>query len=106
MSGGCGAHGACGWNDICVCQEGWSGSSCSFCRLLIIHLESINFIKTLPLKDLGCTAGGCLACQNAGICNSYTGKCECKFGFTGAECATSTNGVVYFNKFQFCFFFF
>ncbi len=37
--------------------------------------------------DIGCNAGDCLTCANGGNC-LLNGTCDCKFGFTGEQCAT------------------
>ena len=41
----CGSNGGCGLNDLCVCKEGWGGSSCSVCMLKFRILG--DFFKNL-----------------------------------------------------------
>eukprot|EP00929_Paragymnodinium_shiwhaense_P067970 TRINITY_DN34164_c0_g1_i1.p1 TRINITY_DN34164_c0_g1~~TRINITY_DN34164_c0_g1_i1.p1 ORF type:complete len:761 (-),score=189.76 TRINITY_DN34164_c0_g1_i1:75-2357(-) len=67
----CGPHGACAQSGHCVCENGWTGPTCSL--------------------ELGCpsaalsSGGRGLECGGRGLCMA-SGMCKCVAGYTGAAC--------------------
>ncbi|XP_031550014.1 attractin-like protein 1 [Actinia tenebrosa] len=57
----CNNHGHCGSHGNCICDQGWTGPSC--------------------------TIASCLMSCLSGVCNNVTRQCEgCNHGFTGPSC--------------------
>jgi hypothetical protein len=80
----CANEGICLLNGTCLCKFGFSGDNCENCKKIKLWFI-INQLYWMENLDLGCNAGGKLACENGGICQ-HNGHCECVEGFTGLTC--------------------
>lgn len=77
----CNGHGQCSNDNRCVCNEGWWSQSVD-CSLRECKSGPAWASKPYALDK----AHSSMECSNAGLCNRYTGICDCFDGFTGQAC--------------------
>ena len=75
----CSGHGICGLYGSCTCQDMFYGSDCS-------KLKCPNGTAWVDYPTATNVAHGIFECSNMGTCDTATGTCECREGFTGIAC--------------------
>jgi hypothetical protein len=64
----------------CICFSGSYGPNCQYkyCPFgkSLTPIPKIDHERNMPSAE----------CSNTGICNAYTGKCDCRIGFEGRAC--------------------
>ena len=71
----CSRHGSCVYN-FCVCDTGYTGFDCSN----VSCPDDVCYFDYLGHSQV------CDQCNNRGICNGFTGSCECQFPASGESC--------------------
>lgn len=90
--GHCYERGTCNYcTGVCSCDEGWGASTDTITtgRDVAPNCYSRTCPSGKAVSDLatGATeAHGIAECSNAGICDRYTGQCNCFEPYTGAAC--------------------
>ena len=87
-TGGC-VHGACGGDGLCVCEDGWSGSTCEdYCPgfpacggPLRGHCSVVSIAKNQTARSLGL-----LALLKHVASTRFGRRCVCQSGFSGDGC--------------------
>ncbi|XRA97314.1 EGF-like, conserved site [Pycnococcus provasolii] len=71
----CSRKGICEYN-VCVCETGFTGADCS---MVTCPGDECKFDYLARELD-------CFQCTNRGVCNGFTGQCECVFPAGGPSC--------------------
>lgn len=72
----------CQEHETCTCPQGIDGQNCDKC------LPGFWAYTSFGCLDCGCTVMGSLK----GKCDEFTGKCQCKSGFSGDKCEICPDG--------------
>lgn len=75
----CSGKGFCQLDGTCRCQDGRTGSDCSI-------FVCPNGTAWIDYPTANNVAHGLAPCSNMGTCDTTTGKCACREGFTGHSC--------------------
>ena len=61
---------------------------------MILYLTiSKDYIFFFVIQGFGCLDCGCAVMgSDKGLCDEYTGKCQCKSGFSGDKCEICPDG--------------
>jgi hypothetical protein len=84
----CSGHGVCSSRNLCTCDEGW-GSPTDIatykspdCSLRVCA----SGMQWGSLATTNTSAHTTLECSGNGLCNRYSGVCDCNYGFFGKSC--------------------
>ena len=69
-------------DEICTCPQGVDSPACDKC------LPGFWAYTSFGCLDCGCSVMG----SDKGQCDEYTGKCQCKSGFSGEKCEICPDG--------------
>ena len=84
----CNDHGSCDESTYtCQCQSGFHGPDCSLreCPKALSWFTDPSLAYLSPLSNFFYDMFY-NECSDMGVCNRYTGVCECRLGFGGAAC--------------------